>query len=1248
MPGKTPTKKKAANIRPPSMSPEVARVDKTKITDSSNLVDNAALMSVLKTHFMGSEVENKNEDRSKQPLWMEKHPIFLNEQNRREAENNAIWMEEAEERGREEKIARDKLLTFQLNDTRKIRATTGLPMNPSVDLVSGKYDPTIIQSIIDSARKHGVDPNTALAIALQETKFGNTDLNLGHTLGEFAKGGNGADNLTKALKAKLQLATKLGKKTEEEQLQAYNGYGKIKPSTEEWYHGFKMKKIYGVDVPEEGIDMSQNPLYGKQIIDLRENVLKQNPEIQKMIDTDPKAMAKGGIVKAPKIKRKKLVTGGAVDLDLMTGGQKRRYESYNNPDQAATYAQSLVEGGPVQKIDPIRVNQVTTASGANPSIVNPTLKTTPSTPAASSSGISASSVGSYAALANGVINSIPQDKASQEAHNSTPGIATSDAIFDAIGMTGPVGMVIDTVRDLVYMAADPIKAEAEKKNQSGRVEDPEAAVNAARVGAFLDPITAGIARLSYKGGLTDLDGSAYIKHLERGSSNKYVSDHSAAFAATEGYSYVAKGGYIKKMNTGGPVTSKGGKVNGAGTGTSDSVKGTLAPGSFVAIAAKQDEAQAIGERYLGWKAKKVAALAGGGGVPVAVSKGEVIFTPEEAAKLTKMGVDLSKLAPEAKGGQKLVNGGFVADDYLKNPYVLSYIKRLIELEADPANPLKGGTKIDKNNDNVPDSSALGSLQFTKGTRKAILEEYGYDAWSDDAEEQKKAGLALIHKRGQLENVSKGHFSEADKILKSEWPSLPGGTQQSKKLKDVMERRQTDVNAIREKEIQQSFAAGNDPEKTKDSISKLRDAKPEKGATYGNRKYKYRYNGSNWERHNESNKTNRWDPVRKGSDTESALNKNYADGYGKDAGLGRFQAIMDQKAKDEGRDIKMMPSSDPSGKGSPKVIVDAEQDFWRKTYGMQDAQAKSEFPALTPPVHKIPPTGVTTPATAKSVAAKAASTSDDEEPQISSANLDSDGNLIIADENARIAAKPPSQVTMADGSDPSAVTVTKSDLKAPNDLPKTTTPAPPSGETNLLEKVGGPAALAAVLQTGIGAYQLWKAGKRPKDKIDGAIMGQLSDALNDKGWDPAVEAAANDRIELNRRADVANINNLAGGDTATALANSVSASNNANRAVVALASQKEGIRMAKNQRADSLATTVAGMKRNIFQDDLTAFNDNQKSAANLMQSGIANYFGAMQNREDQKREDERLAKYGTTGSGKRPVYNQTTGEKINYG
>jgi len=195
--------------------------------------------------------------------------------------------------------------TLNLEDNRKIRATTQKKINPKDDLVADSYDKNTIQYILDAAKRYNYDPYTALAVALQETNLGKKGENIGHTLYHSEKFPSklklgmesmnldkketdkiyAADNMVRMLLEKKNYAEDLGYDDELHHLQAYNGLGTVYPKTENWYHGYDMSKIYGVDLPKTGIDMNKNPLYGKQIIDLRENVIKKNPELLEIAKT---------------------------------------------------------------------------------------------------------------------------------------------------------------------------------------------------------------------------------------------------------------------------------------------------------------------------------------------------------------------------------------------------------------------------------------------------------------------------------------------------------------------------------------------------------------------------------------------------------------------------------------------------------------------------------------------------------------------------------------------------------------------------------------------------------------------------------------------------------------------------------------------------------------------------------------------------------------------------------------------------
>jgi len=172
-------------------------------------------------------------------------------------------------------------------DSRKKLATTNKALGPNSDLVSGKYNSEDLDNLIKTAKQQGLSKEDIMnlsAMGFQETKWGRTDDNIGHVIGDW-KGKDQYEDLINAYTAKMKEADRLGIKDPAMRLQVYNGLGTIYPTTENKYHGFNMKKIYGVPVPPQGISMKENPLYGKQVIDIRDNVLGKNPEYTKYLDS---------------------------------------------------------------------------------------------------------------------------------------------------------------------------------------------------------------------------------------------------------------------------------------------------------------------------------------------------------------------------------------------------------------------------------------------------------------------------------------------------------------------------------------------------------------------------------------------------------------------------------------------------------------------------------------------------------------------------------------------------------------------------------------------------------------------------------------------------------------------------------------------------------------------------------------------------------------------------------------------------
>lgn len=196
---------------------------------------------------------------------------------------------------------------YKISDLRKMSGTTGRAIDPRSELVTGQYDGERMENIIKAAKRYNLDPYTALAIDLQETGLGNrSEGRMGHSMLNFneliptkmgsEEEADDYDRYVRAIATKMQYADKLGIKDPYVRLQAYNGLGKIFPETEQNYHGFKMKKIYGVPVPKGGIDMRKNPLYGKRVSDIRDNVLRKDKNLDAYIRS---VKQKGGAVVSP-------------------------------------------------------------------------------------------------------------------------------------------------------------------------------------------------------------------------------------------------------------------------------------------------------------------------------------------------------------------------------------------------------------------------------------------------------------------------------------------------------------------------------------------------------------------------------------------------------------------------------------------------------------------------------------------------------------------------------------------------------------------------------------------------------------------------------------------------------------------------------------------------------------------------------------------------------------------------------------
>ncbi len=170
---------------------------------------------------------------------------------------------------------------------------------------------------------------------------------------------------------------------------------------------------------------------------------------------------------------------------------------------------------------------------------------------------------------------------------------------------------------------------------------------------------------------------------------------------------------------------------------------------------------------------------------------------------------------------------------------------------------------------------------------------------------------------------------------------------------------------------------------------------------------------------------------------------------------------------------------------------------------------------------------------------------------------------------------------------------------------------PNAEEGTEKADGGytidPSGVLSAVQIGTGLYGASKLGSVPVDQLD----KQYTDAGNrlatesQYGLSPVETSLAKRNIELNRRANLKNIQANAGGDAGTILANSAAAGLNADAADTALAVESDKL---KNAKLNNYANWVAGKQQNarqLFEDKLGRFNKEEAVYGNTLGAGIHN-------------------------------------------
>ena len=182
---------------------------------------------------------------------------------------------------------------INIRDKRRVRYTSGEPVSDSLgNSKTGVYPTSSAVKTVNQSKIRGVDPWNPLAVSFQESKLGKDDPdNPGHIVNQDFTQSTGEADMVNVLQDKMAEGKRLGYKDELHQLQMYNGMGNLRSDSDKSYNiktgqGSSQKKWYGVPIPPSGIiNMKDNPLYGKEVTDLRDNVLKKSTDIQNIVDT---------------------------------------------------------------------------------------------------------------------------------------------------------------------------------------------------------------------------------------------------------------------------------------------------------------------------------------------------------------------------------------------------------------------------------------------------------------------------------------------------------------------------------------------------------------------------------------------------------------------------------------------------------------------------------------------------------------------------------------------------------------------------------------------------------------------------------------------------------------------------------------------------------------------------------------------------------------------------------------------------
>lgn len=634
----------------------------------------------------------------------------------------------------------------------------------------------------------------------------------------------------------------------------------------------------------------------------------------------------------------------------------------------------------------------------------------------------------------------------------------------------------------------------------------------------------------------------------------------------------------------------GGKVVGPGTGRSDDVPADIRQGSFIVPAKNAKLAQKIRKQFLG-DGGKVADTdqSGSDVVPVYLSNGEHLFTPEEADMLVNThGINLDALAPDSdkKMGYGYQNGGYVSAHKAKKMLKDGTIRgnKMTDDQMKYFGWIAGGRKGGYKDGGEVDGGGDPKKEKKISDKKFKVQEDALSKLSDAKDE-------LSELKKNIDNLDKDvnspyYFDNLTESQKSEM---------IKKAQSRVDAAQKYYDATRNADYYYVADNGNavfdpsgsgapkpeaqpEPMVTAAELAKQNQAKSSQNMVFDAAKGQYVTPSAET-------------PATQATGTRSGV---FSGGGGEKPMTADLKAIQDRFiAAHGGIDSGDPTTAEPTKIAKETLAIDDLKKQWRE---LTDAGKVGEAQAIEDQMKQLGYRYEYNPSTKSSDWVSAAGKSIGAQGVFQQT-----GDLTTAAETPEQAA--------------AAANLPGANIK------------------KVYDALGGAGGLLGLGQVAVGMIQSAKE-KRPIDNVDPLLVQRRDEAIKESmyGFEPQEMSAAKQDIATQRSNVFGMIKETAGGNVGAGSANARMAALDANKAALNLSAADVRMREQKKGRADQLTQNVAESRRRVFQDSLGAFQQNQAASAELIGAGLSNIFGAIQAGQNQKASDERADKYGNVFMG----------------